>query len=96
MTTPANYTVSQTKDLPLCYCFQVPERVVIEIIRKHKPKTLRELLSLTQAGHGCGCCQPDLQTLLDQFWSGKLMGYKIPVIEMRDAQAPKEIPPPKL
>ena len=68
---PGGYTVTQTQDLPLCYCFQVPERAVIEIIRKHKPKTLRELLALTQAGHGCGCCQPDLQTLLEQFWSGK-------------------------
>ncbi|MBI3831121.1 MAG: (2Fe-2S)-binding protein [Planctomycetes bacterium] len=91
---PGDYTIHQTTDLPLCYCFNVKEQVVVAAIKAKNLKTVREVQQATNAGCGCGCCQPDIQVLLDQHAQGKPMGIKVPVIEARDAKPPLEIPPP--
>ncbi|MCW8133930.1 MAG: (2Fe-2S)-binding protein [Planctomycetota bacterium] len=93
---PGDYTIRQTTDLPLCYCFNVKEQAVVAAIQTKKLKTVREVQTATSAGCGCGCCQPDIQTLLEQSAKGEPMGIKVPVIEARDAKPPMEIPPPKI
>jgi len=93
---PGDYTIRQTTDLPLCYCFNVREQAVVEAIQKWDLKTVREVQQRTNAGCGCGCCISDLHVLLLQRAEGKPMGIKVPVIQARDAQAPLEIPVPKL
>jgi len=86
------------QDLPHCFCFNVPEIEVIDTIKRHMPTTLAELLDLTQAGHGCGSCRHGSQDLLNQYWAGKPMGYKMPEIKLPNVpsapQAPMEIPNP--
>lgn len=93
---PGDYTIRQTTDLPLCYCFNVKEQIVVEAIRSKNLKTVREVQTATSAGCGCGCCVSDIQTLLNQRAKGLPLGIKVPVIEARDAKPPMEIPPPKI
>jgi NAD(P)H-nitrite reductase large subunit len=50
-------------DQPICLCFDVPRRKVIQFIRTKKPSAASQLSDCFGAGTGCGWCRPFLQRL---------------------------------
>ncbi|MCJ8330106.1 MAG: (2Fe-2S)-binding protein [Lentisphaeria bacterium] len=51
-------------DKLVCYCFSVPEKVIIEAIKEKKLATIQEVMQETHAGCGCRGCWYDLDNLL--------------------------------
>lgn len=50
-------------DQPICLCFDVPRRKVIQFIRTQSPKSASQLSECFGAGTGCGWCRPFLKRL---------------------------------
>ncbi|WP_182865095.1 (2Fe-2S)-binding protein [Rhodopirellula sp. JC639] len=50
-------------DQPICLCFDVPKRKVIQFLRTERPKTPSQLSECFGAGTGCGWCRPYLKQL---------------------------------
>lgn len=50
-------------DQPICLCFDVPKRKVVQFIRTQQPKTASQLSECFGAGTGCGWCRPYLKQL---------------------------------
>ena len=53
-------------DDPVCLCFHVTRRKVINFIRVQRPRRASQLSECFGAGTGCGWCRPWLQRLLEQ------------------------------
>jgi len=51
-------------DDPVCLCFHVTRRKVINFIRVEKPSRASQLSECFGAGTGCGWCRPYLERLL--------------------------------
>ncbi|MCO8125571.1 (2Fe-2S)-binding protein [Stieleria sp. TO1_6] len=51
------------EDQPVCLCFDVSRRKVIQFIRTQKPTTASQLSECFGAGTGCGWCRPYLKQL---------------------------------
>ncbi|QDV44782.1 Nitrite reductase [NAD(P)H] [Stieleria neptunia] len=54
-------------DQPICLCFGVAKRKVIQFIRTEHPKTASQLSECFGAGTGCGWCRP----YLEQLWKSE-------------------------
>ena len=52
-------------DDPVCLCFHVTRRKVINFIRVEKPRRPSQLSECFGAGTGCGWCRPYLQRILE-------------------------------
>ena len=52
-------------DDPVCLCFHVSRRKVVNFIRVEKPKRPSQLSQCFGAGTGCGWCRPYLERLLN-------------------------------
>jgi NAD(P)H-nitrite reductase large subunit len=50
-------------DQPLCLCFDVSRRKVVQFIETQKPKLPSQLSECFGAGTGCGWCRPYLRQL---------------------------------
>lgn len=50
---------------PLCLCFHVSKRKVVNYIRLHRPKVASQLSECYGAGTGCGWCRPFLRKLME-------------------------------
>jgi NAD(P)H-nitrite reductase large subunit len=50
----------------ICHCMDVTRGTIIEAIKKHNLKTVEEVGQATEAGTGCGGCQPVIQEILDE------------------------------
>jgi bacterioferritin-associated ferredoxin len=48
-------------DDPLCYCFHISKRKIVNYIRVHRPKRASQLTDCGGAGTGCGWCIPFLK-----------------------------------
>ena len=57
-------------DDPVCLCFHVTRRKVINFIRVQKPHRPSQLSECFGAGTGCGWCRPYLERLLEQHRPG--------------------------
>lgn len=55
----------------VCYCYEVPEEKVKEIIREHGVQTLDDLHKYCNAGLGCGTCRSDLEKFIADAKKGK-------------------------
>lgn len=62
---------------PVCLCFHVTRRKVINFIRVEKPRRPSQLSQCFGAGTGCGWCRPYLERLLEQELA-KQQGGSIP------------------
>ena len=51
-------------DDPVCLCFHVTRRKVVNFIRVEKPRRASQLSQCFGAGTGCGWCRPYLERLL--------------------------------
>ncbi len=51
-------------DDPVCLCFHVSRRKVVNFIRIEKPRRASQLSQCFGAGTGCGWCRPYLEQLL--------------------------------
>ena|SRR5436190_18463806 len=58
-------------DDPVCYCFHVSKRKVLNYIRVHKPRVASELSQCAGAGTGCGWCIPTLKRYFENARSGE-------------------------
>ncbi len=51
---------------PVCLCFHVTRRKVVNFIRVEKPRRASQLSQCFGAGTGCGWCRPYLERILEQ------------------------------
>ncbi len=52
-------------DDPVCLCFHVTRRKVVNFIRVEKPRRPSQLSECFGAGTGCGWCRPYLERILE-------------------------------
>jgi bacterioferritin-associated ferredoxin len=55
---------------PVCYCFHISKRKVLNYIRQHPPRVASELSQCGGAGTGCGWCIPYLKRYFEQSRTG--------------------------
>ncbi|RMG41092.1 MAG: (2Fe-2S)-binding protein [Planctomycetota bacterium] len=48
-------------DDPICYCFHVSKRKILNFLRIHRPRRASQLSECGGAGTGCGWCIPYLR-----------------------------------
>lgn len=53
-------------DRPLCFCFHVPARKVINFVRQRRPPRASQISECFGAGTGCGWCIPFLRRIHEQ------------------------------
>ncbi|MCH2174708.1 MAG: (2Fe-2S)-binding protein [Lentisphaeria bacterium] len=51
----------------ICYCYYVPEDVIIDAIQEKGCRTIEDLQAVTQACMGCRTCRWELDDLLDKY-----------------------------
>lgn len=54
-------------DDPICYCFHVSKRKIVNYLRVHYPRRASELSQCGGAGTGCGWCIPYLKRYFDEY-----------------------------
>lgn len=50
----------------ICHCMGVTRGEIIDAIKSKKLKTVEDVGKETSAGTGCGGCQDDIQSILDE------------------------------
>ena len=50
----------------VCFCFEVEEDTIINIIKNHNAKTVEEIQKHCKAGLGCGGCRPDIEEIIEK------------------------------
>ncbi len=50
----------------ICHCMGVTRGEIIEAIKSKNLKTVEEVGDATNAGTGCGGCQPDIEDILKE------------------------------
>jgi NAD(P)H-nitrite reductase large subunit len=50
----------------VCHCMDVTRGEIIKAITEQNLKTVEEVGETTEAGTGCGGCQPVIQEILDE------------------------------
>lgn len=60
-----------TREAPLCSCFQVCEAEIEKAVRLRGLKSVDEITAATRAGGGCHTCHPDLEEILDRCEHGR-------------------------
>ncbi|HVJ68950.1 MAG TPA: (2Fe-2S)-binding protein [Caulifigura sp.] len=58
-------------DDPVCYCFHVSKRKVLNFLRVQKPRVASELSQCAGAGTGCGWCIPTLKRYFENSRRGE-------------------------
>ena len=53
-------------DDPVCLCFRVSKRKLLNYLRLHNPRVASQLSQCGGAGTGCGWCVPFLTKLFEQ------------------------------
>ncbi len=53
-------------DILICNCNEVYKSEIVKAIKEKGLKTVEEVGEVTLAGTGCGQCQDDIQTILDE------------------------------
>lgn len=51
------------EDQPICLCFDISRRKVIQFLRTQKPQAASQMSECFGAGTGCGWCRPFLRQL---------------------------------
>lgn len=54
----------------VCYCYDVPDTVIIKTIREHNCEEVEQVTELCNAGGGCTSCHPDIEELIDEIRNG--------------------------
>jgi bacterioferritin-associated ferredoxin len=54
-------------DDPICYCFHVSKRKIVNYLRVHRPRVASELSQCGGAGTGCGWCVPYLKKYFAEY-----------------------------
>lgn len=58
-------------DDPVCYCFHVSKRKVLNFLRLHRPRVASELSQCGGAGTGCGWCVNYLKRCFEDAKAGR-------------------------
>ncbi|MGE0757792.1 MAG: bacterioferritin-associated ferredoxin [Pirellulaceae bacterium] len=53
-------------DQPICLCFHVTRRKIVNYLRVEKPRRAAQLSDCSGAGTGCGWCRPYLERLFQE------------------------------
>ena len=56
---------------PVCYCFHISKRKVLNFLRVHQPRRASELSQCGGAGTGCGWCIPTLKRYFESWQRGQ-------------------------
>ena len=70
-------------DDPLCYCFHVPLRKVVNYFRVERPKVASQITTFCSAGGGCGWCVP----LIEHIHRQVMEGHEVVTIELSPQEA---------
>lgn len=70
-------------DQPVCLCFRVSKRKVIQFIKQTQPQAVSQLAECFGAGTGCGWCRPYLQRLYE---ANQPESVELPEFEQYSAQ----------
>jgi NAD(P)H-nitrite reductase large subunit len=62
--------VQDERDAPLCLCFRVTRRKLLNFIRTGRPRVASQLSQCGGAGTGCGWCVPFLEQLFRKATEG--------------------------
>ncbi|MBN2668749.1 MAG: (2Fe-2S)-binding protein [Bacteroidales bacterium] len=54
------------EDQLICTCFDVYKSEIVKAIKSKELTTLQEVIDVTDAGNGCGCCHDSIQEILDE------------------------------
>jgi len=73
----ANYTGEKKpvegEEKIICKCFEVSEDKIRKVAIENHLTTVEEITNYTKAGGGCGSCIPDIEAILKDIWSVKLV-----------------------
>ena len=61
-------------DRPLCLCFHVSRRKVVNFVRNERPRYASQITECFSAGTGCGWCIPFLEEIHRRITSGADLG----------------------
>jgi NifU-like protein len=57
----------------VCECFGVTDEKIKRVIKENKIYTVEDVTNFTKAGGGCGSCVPEIEKILNEVWSGKVI-----------------------
>lgn len=60
----------------VCKCFEVSEEKIRKVAIENHLTTVEEVTNFTKAGGGCGSCIPDIEAILKDIWSVKVVPEK--------------------
>jgi NifU-like protein len=69
----------------VCFCFGITEGKIRRVVEENKLRTLEDVTNYTKAGGGCGACQDEIETILEEIWGGEKEEKQPPV------DAPKKL-----
>lgn len=55
----------------VCQCFGVTDKKLKRVIRENNLRTVDDVTNFTKAGGGCGSCEPDIEKILLDVWTGQ-------------------------
>jgi NifU-like protein len=64
-----NLLLNEDEGETICYCFDVPDTVIRRVIRENRAREVDEVTEICNAGGGCTSCHPDIEEMIDEFWS---------------------------
>ena len=81
-------------DDPVCLCFRVTKRKLVNFVRRELPKVPSQLSACGGAGTGCGWCVPFLVKLFHQHADGLPTAAEYAAARAEYLRAGKGTPPP--
>lgn len=62
----------------ICNCFGITENKIRKVIEEDHLATLEDVTNYTKAGGGCGACIDEIETILEEYQSSKVVKPKAP------------------
>jgi NifU-like protein len=71
----------------MCQCYGITDQKLKRVIQENNLHTVEDVTNFTKAGGGCGTCIPDIETMLGEVWSEKVVKeVKKPARKMTNIQ----------
>ncbi|MBI5740335.1 MAG: Fe-S cluster assembly protein NifU [Nitrospirae bacterium] len=57
----------------ICQCYGITDQKIKHVIMENKLRTVEDVTNYTKAGGGCGGCVPEIEKILKEIWSEKII-----------------------
>lgn len=74
-------------DDPICYCFHISKRKIVNYLRVHRPRRASQLADCGGAGTGCGWCVSYLKRYFEEAQTGALVDESLSKCEYEQQRA---------